>query len=44
MFNFIEYLPATKIINGLECLETMLKEDKPEFTWSDVNNMMPKNK
>lgn len=37
-------MPSLKTINGLECFETMLKEDNPNFTWSDVSNMVNKNK
>lgn len=44
MYNFLDYMPSLKTINGLECFETMLKEDNPNFTWSDVSNMVNKNK
>ena len=44
MYNFLDYMPSLKTINGLECFETMLKEDNPSFTWSDVSNMVNKNK
>lgn len=32
------------MMNGIEGFETIIKEDNPDFTWSDVNNKMYKNK
>lgn len=43
MYNFLDYMPFTKTMNGIEGFETIIKEDNPEFTWSDVNNKMYKN-
>jgi len=42
MYNFIDYVPMTNKINGLEHLEIMIKEDNPSFTWNDVNNLINK--
>ena len=44
MYKFLDYMSFTKTINGIEGLETMIKEDNPSFTWSDVNNTIYKNK
>jgi hypothetical protein len=44
MYNFIECLSSVKTMNGIENLQIMIKEDNPEFTWKDVNNLMYKNK
>ncbi len=44
MYNFLDYIPSLKTINGSECFETMLKEDNPNFKWCDVINMVKLNK